>query len=268
MRYPTLCLLVASLAASAAAQTDATQSFEARTYEDSSGNRLLYGLYKPDGYGPGKRYPLVVYLHGSGGRGDDNRKQLMGGNAWAAGLFSGRELQQDHPSFVLAPQTNSTGGWGGMIRPDRDSWDRTKTGVKFAPEPANEPIDLLVGLIDSLSEEFSLDRRRFYVTGQSMGGYGTWGIVTRYPDLFAAAAPICGGGDPDAVERIQAAVWTFHGDADRTVPVQQSRMMIEALEAAGKKPRYTEVPGVGHNSWEKAYSDPELVEWMFAQRRP
>ena len=171
---------------------------------------------------------------------------------------------------MIAPQMDSrTGGkgWGGLVRPPRESWNRETSNSKFVAESADEPIDLLARLIKSLSMEFSLDAGRFYVTGQSMGGYGTWGIITRYPDLFAAAVPICGGGDPGAVHRIQAAAWSFHGDADRVVPVQQSRMMNEALVSAGKKHRYTELPGVGHNSWEKAYSDPELVKWLFSQRR-
>ena len=264
------CLLAFCLVAPAAAQPDHTESYESRSYEDSSGSRLQYRLFQPADYDPSKRYPLVVYLHGAGGRGDDNLKQLTGGNSWGTSLFSGNRVQGKHPSFVLAPQTNpaaGANGWGGGSRPPRDSWDRKKTSVKFSAESAGEPIDLLEKLIDSLSAEFSVDADRIYVTGQSMGGYGTWGIVTRYPDLFAAAVPICGGGDPEATTRIEIPIWAFHGDADKTVPVQQSRLMIESLTAGGKKPRYTEYPGVGHNSWEKAYSDPELVESLFAQRR-
>ena len=266
-----LSLLVATwLAATSVAGSDLDKAFETRTYEDSSGRSLPYRLFRPPDYDPENRYPLVIYLHGGGGQGSDNRKQLMGGNAWGVGLFSGAAMQEKNPSFVIAPQMDSrTGGkgWGGLIRPPRESWDREKSNAKFVAMPADEPIDLLARLIDSLTTEFNLDTSRFYVTGQSMGGYGTWGIITRYPELFAAALPICGGGDPEAAHRIQAAVWAFHGDGDRVVPVQQSRMMIEALVAAGKNPRYSELPGVGHNSWEKAYSDPEVVRWLISQRR-
>ncbi len=253
------------------AQTEQEKSYEAGVFGDPSGGRLQYRLFRPKGYDRSRQYPLVVYLHGGGGSGDDNLKQLRGGNIWATGLFSDEEVQQKHPSFVLAPQTDpaasGVSGWGGLNRPPRDGWDRTRTSAKFLPEPADEPIDVLVRLIDSLKVQFSLDANRIYVTGQSMGGYGTWGIVTRYPNLFAAAAPICGGGDPAAAARIKIPIWAFHGEDDKTVAVQQSRMMIEALKAAGAKPLYTELPGVGHNSWETAYSDSEFPEWLFAQRR-
>ena len=239
------------------------EKFEEREFSNSSGGRLDYRLFRPANYDPSKQYPLVVYLHGAGGRGDDNLKQLTGGNAWGTRLLSSEKVQRKHPSFVLAPQTNPSrggSGWGGFGA-------RTAAGRKFVPEPCGDPIDLVIAVIDLLGQEFSLDAERIYVTGQSMGGYGSWGAVTRYPDRFASAAPICGGGDPSAVERIRIPIWAFHGNADKTVPVEQSRMMIEALKASGAEPRYTEYPGVGHNSWEKAYSDPELVEWLFAQRK-
>jgi len=236
--------------------------YEARVFEDATGARLPYRLFRPAGYDPSQRYPLVVYLHGAGGRGTDNLKQLTGGNVWATRLFSSPEVQQKHPSFVLVPQINPgpfPDGWGGFT-------GRPPAGRKFVSGPAGEPIDLLIGLIDSLGAEFSLDAQRVYVTGQSMGGYGTWAAITRYPGRFAAAAPICGGGDPSAAARIGIPVWAFHGADDKTVPVEQSRMMVKALKAGGAKPRYTEYPGVGHNSYEKAFSDSELVEWLFAQR--
>ena len=264
MRLIRFTLLAVCLTVPMAAQVDHTKSYEARVFEDPSGGRLKYRLFRPADYDASKRYPLVVYLHGSGGRGDDNLKQLTGGNAWGTRLFSSAKVQNDYPSFVLAPQTDPTTrgiGWGGF-------GPRTPAGRKFAAEPAGDPIDLLAGLIDSLSTEFSLDAGRVYVTGQSMGGYGSWGAITRYPERFAAAAPICGGGDPSAVGRIGIPIWAFHGSADQTVPVEQSRVMVEALKAIGAKVNYTEYPGVGHNSWEKAYSEAELVEWLFAQRRP
>lgn len=253
-------LFAIGLAVPAAAQTEHVDEYEARVFEDATDARLRYRLFRPAAYDPAQRYPLVIYLHGAGGRGTDNLKQLMGGNRWATRLFSSPDVQQEHPSFVLAPQIDpgAVGGWGGFEGPRR--------ARKFSSGPAGEPIDLLIGLIDSLRAEFSLDAERVYVTGQSMGGYGTWGVITRYPNRFASAAPVCGGGDPSAVARIVAPVWAFHGADDQAVPVEQSRMMVEALEASGAKPRYAEYPRVGHNSWEKAYSDPELVAWLFAQR--
>ena len=271
MRAASLVVLVALLTPSAMTQSNLETRFEARVYEDGTGESLLYRLFRPANYTPANEYPLVIYLHGGGGRGSDNLKQLQGGNAWAARLFSSHSVQTSQPSFVVAPQIDpprgAGDGWGGGKKPARNEWDRATTNVKFTPERTREPIDLLVRLVKSLATEFSFDTQRIYVTGQSMGGYGTWALVTRYPEIFAAAVPVCGGGDPGAADRIEAAVWAFHGDADSAVAVHQSRMMIEALNSAGKNPRYTELKGVAHNSWEKAYSDPGLIAWLFAQRR-
>lgn len=264
MRRVRLGIIAIGLASTAAAQMEHVARYEARVYEDATGGRLSYRLFRPESYDASRRYPLVVYLHGAGGRGADNLKQLTGGNAWATHLFSSPEVQQRHPSFVLVPQINPravSDGWGGFV-------GRPPAGTEFLSEPAEEPIDRLIGLIDSLGAEFSLDSQRIYVTGQSMGGYGTWAVITRYPDRFAAAVPICGGGDPSAAARIGIPVWAFHGADDKTVPVEQSRSMVNALKAAGAKPRYTEYPGVGHNSYEKTFSDPELVEWLFSHRAP
>ena len=259
MRRVRLAIIAIGLASTAAAQTDHVARYEARVYEGATGPRLNYRLFRPESYDASRRYPLVVYLHGGGGSGADNLKQLTGGNVWATRLFSSPEVQQSHPSFVLVPQINPgpfPDGWGGFV-------GRARAVTKFLLEPADEPIDRLIGLIDSLGAEFNLDTQRIYVTGQSMGGYGTWAVITRYPDRFAAAVPICGGGDPSAAARIGVPVWAFHGADDKTVPVEQSRSMVNALKAAGAEPRYTEYPGVGHNSYEKAFSDPELVEWLF-----
>ena len=102
-----------------------------------------------------------------------------------------------------------------------------------------------------------------------MGGYGTWNVLAKRPELFAAAAPICGGGKPAAVSKFkEVPIWAFHGADDKTVPVEQSREMIDALKAAGATPKYTEYPGVGHNSWAQTYADPAFYEWLFAQRKP
>ncbi len=135
-------------------------------------------------------------------------------------------------------------------------------------DPADkEPLELTVELIDALGLEFSIDPDRIYITGLSMGGFGTWIAVSRYPDRFAAAVPICGGGDPTAIGQTSAKIWAFHGAADRAVPPKRSREMVEALHRAGGHPRYTEYPGVGHDAWRYAYMEPELVGWLFRQRR-
>ena len=122
-------------------------------------------------------------------------------------------------------------------------------------------------MIAKMQKELPIDPKRLYVMGLSMGGYGTWDALQRYPEKFAAAVPICGGGDETAADRIKAPVWAFHGDADGAVPVQRSRNMIEAIRKAGGKPKYTEYPGVGHNSWSAAFKDPELLKWLFSHHK-
>ena len=124
-------------------------------------------------------------------------------------------------------------------------------------------------LIEKSIKELPVDPKRVYITGLSMGGYGTWDLVARRPDLFAAAAPVCGGADEAHGRRGSrtSPIWAFHGAKDTAVKPARSRNMIAALEKAGGKPKYTEYPDVGHNSWDPAYKDPELFKWLFAQKK-
>jgi predicted esterase len=136
------------------------------------------------------------------------------------------------------------------------------------PAEPSAAMRLVLDALAATQKAYHIDPARIYVTGLSMGGYGTWDIIARKPNLFAAAVPVCGGGDPATAPKIaRVAVWAFHGGNDGVVPTVRSRLMIDALKAAGAAPRYTEYPGVGHDSWNKAYADPELVEWLFAQHR-
>ncbi len=232
--------------------------FVARLYRSTQGQTMPYRLFKPRDYDPSHSYPLVIFLHGASARGSDNRRQLEGGGSWGTDLWTREQIQRDYPSFVLAPQANPRDG-SGWVRRWRPSDDAG---------PANqEPLDLVVALVAELQQEFAIDPDRLYVTGLSMGGFGTWSAISRYPRTFAAAVPICGGGDPAMLADKRTAVWAFHGSDDRVVPAQRSREMIDALRLAGAEPRYTEYPGTGHNSWEKAYQEPELVPWLFSQRR-
>jgi predicted peptidase len=141
------------------------------------------------------------------------------------------------------------------------SYDLEKT-------PISKPLTAVLRLLASLQAEFPVDGHRLLVTGLSMGGYGTWDLLLRNPTLFAAALPLCGGGDPSQATIIRdLPVWAFHGDGDPAVPVRGSREMIEALREAGGQPRYTELPGAGHDIWTVAYRDVEVMRWLLAQRR-
>lgn len=232
--------------------------FEARSFRSPGGLRLRYRLFRPPGYDPKRKYPLIVFLHGASGSGADNRKQLTGSRRYGIDLWSSEEVQAEHPAFILAPQADPA------LAP---TWVRYWRAAA-EPDPMRaEPLEIVVELIAELQHEFSLDADRFYLTGMSMGGFGTWIGISRYPRLFAAATPMCGGGDPLHVGETEAAVWAFHGKLDRVVPVRRSREMIDSLRKAGKNPRYSEYPKVGHQVWRRAFQEPDLVEWLFKQRR-
>jgi len=137
------------------------------------------------------------------------------------------------------------------------------------PKKPSDPLRLSLELVDSLKQEFSIDQRRIYVTGLSMGGFAVWDVLQRHPRQFAAAVPICGGGDQALAERIaHVPIWAFHGAINQVVNPKRTRAMIAALQAAGGNPGYTEYPGVGHNSWGLTYANRQLYAWLFSQRLP
>jgi predicted peptidase len=130
------------------------------------------------------------------------------------------------------------------------------------------PSRLVLELVAALQKEFRIDARRMYIGGLSMGGFGTWDIITRYPDLFAAAFPICGFWDESTAPRVKhIPIWAFQGEKDPVVKAERMVRMVEAVKKAGGIIRYTEYPGVGHNSWTNAFREPKLLEWLFSQKR-
>ena len=230
--------------------------YQAGTHRDASGGQKLpYRLLKPEKIEPSKRYPLVLFLHGAGERGTDNAAQLVPG----AAVFAKPENRQKYPCFVLVPQ----------CPPDR-RWVEVHWGLPSHTMPAqpSAPMKLALELVDKLVAELPIDRDRVYVAGLSMGGYGVWDAIQRRPDFFAAAAPICGGGDVAEAPKLKnLPLWAFHGDRDATVPVSRTKGMIEAIRKASGTPKMTIYPGVGHNSWAATFADPELLAWLFAQKR-
>jgi predicted peptidase len=222
--------------------------------------RMPYRLLAPDDLSPGAKYPLVVFFHGSGERGNDNEKQLLNG----VERFARPESRSQYPCFVLAPQCPTHLGdqpimWTGA----REEMHRSK----LAPEPA-APLQTALELLFMIQETHPADLDRVYITGISMGGFATWEALIRHPQNFAAAIPVCGGGDVGFADRIKhIAIWAFHGAEDPVVPVISSRSMIDMLKQAAGNPRYTEYPRVGHNSWDRAYAEPELLSWLFSHQR-
>ena len=236
--------------------------FEARTFAGARGDTMPYRLLKPLRMEDGRRYPLVVCLAGHGARGSDNVGQVAG--SWAAQVLAQPPNREKYPCFVLVPQCPAKRNWGSSVHEKvRAKWQRQS----MLPWPAG--VDSVVyELIDELGAELAVDADRLYVTGQSMGGYGAWHFIISRPRLFAAAVPIAGGADPALAGTIaHVPVWAFHGDQDPAVPVAYSRDIIAALREAGSSPRYTEFPGEGHVVWPLAFDDPDLLDWLFAQRR-
>lgn len=221
----------------------------------NKGNQSLpYRFLKPERIDPAKTYPLVIFLHGAGERGNDNEAQIQ----HIAGLFSDPETRKRYECFVLAPQCQEDKMWA--------NHDRNGDGLVMRPIPT-DPMAMVISLIDKIEKEFPVDRTRIYLTGLSMGGYGTWDLLVRFPNRFAAAVPVCGGGDTSTAAKIRhVPIWAFHGALDRIVAPRHSRMMIKALQDAGATPGYTEYPDVGHDSWVFAYQEPQLLPWMFQQQ--
>jgi predicted peptidase len=233
---------------------DAKELFEAKAFKGKEGE-LKYRLLKPKDYDKEKKYPLVIFFHGAGERGDDNTKQLVHG----MGNFASDEIRDKYPAFVIAPQCPNNEQWVNV------SWSADKHTM---PKEAANSMQLSLELIADMQKEFSIDANRIYVTGLSMGGYATWDAIQREPKLFAAAAPICGGGDVEGAKTMKdVPIWAFHGDQDGAVKPQRSRDMIAALKAVGGDPKYTEYPNTGHDSWSATYRDPKFYEWMFAQKK-
>jgi predicted peptidase len=199
--------------------------------------KLEYLLYLPDGYNRSRqRWPLMLFLHGSGERGHD--LELVKSHGPPKHVQTGRS----YPCIVISPQC-PTGEW----------WDA----------------DALNALMDDLERTLRVDPDRIYVTGLSMGGYGTWELAIKYPHRFAAIAPICGGGMAFRTDRIRhLPVWAFHGALDEAVPLEHGAEMVRRLRRYGnKRVKWTVYKNVGHNAWERAYNNPKLMEWLLGQKR-
>jgi len=226
----------------------------AQEWDAPNGIHIPYRLAVPEKVEAGKVYPLVLFLHGAGERGDDNKKQLKHG---VRAILAGAE-KLGEPCFLIAPQCPEDLWWA-----DLDAEKRRLVAAK-APNPRLEAV---LALVADFSKTHPVDPKRFYVTGISMGGFGTWDLMSRVPEKIAAAMPVCGGGDPSIVSRFKdVPVWTFHGDADPTVPLAATTDIVEALEKAGGKPKLTIYPGVKHDSWTMTYDNLETIRWLFSHR--
>ncbi|WP_207512408.1 dienelactone hydrolase family protein [Longitalea luteola] len=230
----------------------------------SGNDTLRYRVLYPIDYKASKKYPLIVFLHGSGERGSNNEAQLKHGGS----LFADSANRQKFPAIVIFPQCPQNDFWS-RIRREPDKKDSLGAFTFPSDQPIGKSLDLVSRLLDSLVASRLVKTKKIYLAGLSMGGMGTFELLWRKPGFFAAAIPICGGGDPQKVTVYakKFPIWLFHGDNDQAVPVGNSRLMYNSLKAAGAKAKYTEYPGVGHDSWNNAFREPELLPWLFKQKR-
>jgi len=247
--------LVFCFALTAVAQFRPFEMMHPYAFTNQQGRVLTCQMSAPQFVTPGKKYPMILFLHGSGECGTDNQRQLK------CGIFSllNQLVKQPEPVFVVAPQCTQS-NW----------WVRT---LAFSPDyrmpECAVSLDDALALCQHLIETAGADADRFYITGLSLGGFGTWDALQRYPERFAAAVPVCGGGDIHLAKKFaHVPVWVFHGQDDKNVHPDCSRRMVDALRRAGAKDaRYTEYPRVAHNCWDMAYSTPQLVPWLLEQKR-
>ena len=216
-----------------------------------------YRLMKPATVEAKTKYPLIVFLHGAGERGTDNQKQL---NYFPTQMAQSRYRTQ-FPCYVLAPQCRDELKWMNA--------DWSAPGDPTMPEDPSEQMLTVMKMIELTLKEESIDLERVYLTGLSMGGFGSYDLAIRHPEWFAAIAPICGAADPTKIGMLKdKPLWIVHGSSDNVVNVDRSRSAVKALTEAGGHPTFVELPGVGHNSWTPAYEDYDgLVPWLFRQRR-
>jgi predicted peptidase len=232
--------LFAFLPALALSADSKATGFVDKTFKNADGTTSPYVVFVPKDYDGTKDYPVILFLHGSGESKGGMKKPVEVGIGTAI-----KHHEKTFPFITVIPQS------------EKRTWGAATEDGKRA-----------MAILDEVMKEYKTDPKRVYLTGLSMGGFGTWSLAAAHPDKWAAIAPICGGGNPKEAEKIKdLPCWCFHGDADPTVKVEKSREMIDALKKAGASPKFTEFPGVGHNSWDKAYATAELYPWFLEHQK-
>lgn len=239
-----------------------TVEYLAKQYVSKEKDTLRYRMLYPPDYGSQKKYPLVIFLHGAGERGSDNVKQLANGSD----LFLQEEVRRNFPAIVIFPQCPESDFWSSV------KINRSDGPARFDfdyPDDPTKSLELVMELVKQVKRMEAVDSRRIYVMGLSMGGMGTFELLARHPKEFAAAVPICGGGNPADCQEYAGRVplWIFHGAKDNVVDPELSRKMNAELERLGADVTYTEYPEADHNSWDKAFAEPDLLEWLFSQEK-
>ncbi len=238
-----------------------TVSFEKEifiTNQDSLRYRILF----PENFSEEKKYPLILVLHGAGERGDDNEAQLVHGSD----LFLNAENRKDFPAVVIFPQA-----------PKDDYWAKVEVKRDTIPfqfdfknkEAPTKSLELVMQLMDSMLTRNYIDKRRIYAGGLSMGGMGTFELIYKKPEMFAAAFAICGGANPEIAEGYRKGfpIWIFHGEKDDVVPPALSKSMARSINHHGGNAKLSLYPDDNHNSWDSAFAEPYLLSWLFSQEK-
>jgi len=219
---------------------------------------IPYNVFFPKGFfKSGAKFPMVLFLHGAGERGNDNEKQLI----HIAPILSSQEVQEKFPAVLVFPQCPESDYWANVNRED-GIW--TPDSSEYPTKAMGKVIDL----IDMLDNLENIDTSRMYLAGLSMGGFGSFDLLSRRPNYFAAAVTICGGADLDKVSLYsELPLWNFHGVQDPVVPVSLSRDAVRALRKQGSEVIYTEYEDGEHDIWTRAFENPELIPWIFKQKK-
>jgi len=232
--------------------------YQAHKWQDAESKSFLYRTASPEKMKKEKTYPMLVFFHGAGGRGSDNRGQLL--DAGGLQAFEKAGLRTTLQSHIFAGQVPKSERWVDV------HW--SLLGHKMPK--ISDSMRMAFEAVDAYIEdpENQVDSKRIYVMGLSMGGYGTWDAIQRRPNFFAAAVPICGGGDTSLAPRLtKLPIWAWHGDQDKVIKPSRSRDMIEAIKKIGGTPKYSEIKGRGHNSWVDCWSSDELWNWLYSKSK-
>lgn len=256
--YSLLLLFFVSVQAFAA---EPIGTYEKKVFQSQGNVDLPYRILYPRDFDESKKYPLVLFLHGAGERGDNNEAQLFhGGN-----MFLNPVNRDSYPAVVIFPQCPNSLYWALDSRPENGLGNEN---FPLDP-PLSKAFTSLTELLDSYVESGYIDKRRIYIIGLSMGCMGTYDLVSRNPGLFAAAVTICGGVRPERLQKAakDTAFRIYHGDADGVVPVDNSREIYSYLKKSGAKVEYYEFAGCDHGSWNVAFNQPDFMKWLFKQRK-
>jgi predicted peptidase len=254
----TVILMISCTGCTIGGDADTLTVWSGKSFTTKSGNKLWYNILDPIDIEEGKSYPLVIFLHGAGERGDDNKAQLV----HIAPIFEKDSIRKKYPSYVLFPQCPKEGFWAALEQVD-GQWLPTSKG---SPEPSLHGV---MKLVNNMTEQYPIDTTRIYISGLSMGGFGTFDYVAREPQRFAAAIAICGGGDTSYAHRYaHLPMKIFHGTKDNVVSAELSRASYAALlDAGATRVEYIEYPEGNHDIWNQAFNEKGILDWLYAQRK-